>query len=430
MKTEDNLKSLEADARARDAADPLAAFRDEFLIPPHGDGQQVYLCGNSLGLQPRATRQALIDELDDWRDLAVEAHFRGKHPWMPYHNEVREHLAEVAGAQPAEVVAMNSLTVNLHLMMASFYRPTRERNAILIEKNPFPSDRYAIESQIRFHGFDPATALIELDADEPNGTISDAAIERAIGEHGARIALVLLPGVQYRTGQVFDLKAITQLAHAKGCVVGFDLAHSAGNVPVNLHDSGCDFAVWCSYKYLNSGPGAVAGCFVHERHARTDRPRFAGWWGHDQSTRFKMGPDFLPTPGADGWQLSNPPILALAPLRVSLEIFHRAGMSRLREKSIALTGYLEALIRMHLSDMIDIATPREPQRRGCQLSLRVKAGRDAGRALFDYLGERGIVGDWREPDTIRIAPTPLYNGHIDCLRLVQATRDWAVHAKS
>lgn len=430
MKSTIDMTSVEADARARDAADPLGGFRDEFLIPPHGDGQQTYLCGNSLGLQPRATRQALIDELDDWRNLAVEAHFRGKHPWMPYHSEVREHLAEVVGAQPPEVVAMNSLTVNLHLMMASFYRPTRERCAILIEQNPFPSDRYAIESQIRFHGFDPATALIELEADEPNGTISVAAIERVIGEHGARIALVLLPGVQYRTGQVFDLKAITQLAHAKGCVVGFDLAHSAGNVPVNLHDSGCDFAVWCSYKYLNSGPGAVAGCFVHERHAHTDRPRFAGWWGHDQATRFKMGPDFSPTAGADGWQLSNPPILALAPLRVSLEIFHRAGMQRLREKSIALTAYLETLVREHLGDFIDIATPREPERRGCQLSLRVKAGRDAGRALFDYLGERGIIGDWREPDTIRIAPAPLYNRHIDCLRFVQATKDWVGHAKA
>ncbi|HEY7872788.1 MAG TPA: kynureninase [Rudaea sp.] len=420
-----DIAAAEADARTRDAADPLASFRDEFLIPPHAGGQQIYLCGNSLGLQPRATRQALLDELDDWSQLAVEAHFRGRHPWMPYHNEVRAHLAELVGAQPQEVVAMNSLTVNLHLMMTSFYRPTRERSAILIEKNPFPSDRYAAESQIRFHGFDPATALIELDADEANGTISEAAIERAIDAHGERIALVLLPGVQYRTGQVFDLKAIAKRAHAKGCVVGFDLAHSAGNVPVDLHDSGCDFAVWCSYKYLNSGPGAVAGCFVHERHARTERPRFAGWWGHDQATRFAMGPDFVPTPGADGWQLSNPPILALAPLRVSLEIFHRAGLARLREKSVALTGYLESLIRRHLAGIIEIVTPPEPERRGCQLSLRVAGGRDAGRALFDYLGERGIVGDWREPDTIRVAPTPLYNRHVDCLRLVQAARDWA-----
>jgi kynureninase len=409
---------------ARDDADPLAAFRGEFLIPPHGDGEQTYLCGNSLGLQPRATRQALLDELDDWSTLGVEAHFRGKHPWMPYHEFVRTHLAEVVGAHPAEVVAMNSLTVNLHLMMVSFYRPTAQRAAILLEKNSFPSDRYAIESQIRFHGHDPATALIELESDEANGTISAAAIERTLEQHGARIALVLLPGVQYLTGQVFDLKRIADLAQRKGCVVGFDLAHAVGNVPVNLHDSGADFAVWCSYKYMNSGPGAVAGCFVHERHARSDRPRFAGWWGHDQSTRFKMGPDFVASAGADGWQLSNPPILALAPLRVSLEVFHRAGIARLREKSLALTGYLADLIDGTLASVLDIATPREPARRGCQLSLRVNGPREAGRALFDYLTRNGIIVDWREPDVIRAAPAPLYNTFADCARFVRAIQTW------
>jgi kynureninase len=380
-----------------------------------------------LGLQPRATRQALLDELDDWARLAVEAHFRGRHPWMPYHNEVRAHLAELVGAQPAEVVAMNSLTVNLHLMMASFYRPTQERNAILIEKSAFPSDRYAVESQVRFHGYDPAASLIELAGDEPNGCISPAAIERALDADGARIALVLLPGLQYLTGQVFDLHALTALAQRKGCAVGFDLAHAVGNVPVGLHDSGCDFAVWCSYKYLNSGPGAVAGCFVHERHAQAALPRLAGWWGHDQATRFRMGPDFVPTPGADGWQLSNPPILALAPLRVSLEIFHRAGMGRLREKSIVLSGYLTWLIETELAQVLEIATPREPERRGCQLSLRVKGPRDAGRALFEHLSAHGIVGDWREPDTIRVAPAPLYNRHIDCLRFVTAVKQWAAN---
>ncbi len=415
----------EAWALARDAADPLASFRGEFLIPPHGNGEQVYLCGNSLGLQPRATRQALIDELDDWAALGVEAHFRGKHPWMPYHELVRENLAELVGAHPGEVVAMNSLTANLHLMMVSFYRPTRERPAILIEKNTFPSDHYAVESQIRFHGHDPASALIELEGDEHNGTISLAAVERALEEHGARTALVLLPGVQYLTGQVLDLKRIVGLAQRKGCVVGFDLAHAVGNVPVNLHDSGCDFAVWCSYKYLNSGPGAVAGCFVHERHARAVLPRFAGWWGHDQSTRFKMGPDFVPTPGADGWQLSNPPIFALAPLRVSLDVFHRAGIAQLRQKSIALTGYLAWLIETQLSNIVEIVTPREAERRGCQLSLRVKGDRHTGRALFDQLSEAGIVGDWREPDVIRIAPTPLYNRFMDGLRFVDAVKEWA-----
>ena len=412
-------------AQAQDAADPLAALRGEFLIPPHAAGEQVYFCGNSLGLQPRATRAALNAELDYWGNLAVEGHFRGKLPWMDYHEFVREHLAELVGAQPAEVVAMNSLSANLHLLMVSFYRPTRERPAILIEKGAFPSDRYAVESQIRFHGFDPATDLIELDGDEANGTISDAAIERTFDEHGSRIALALLPGVQYRSGQVFDLPAITRLAQRKGCVVGFDLAHAIGNVPVNLHDAGCDFAVWCSYKYLNSGPGAVAGAFVHARHAHATLPRFAGWWGHDKSTRFRMGPDFVPTPGADGWQLSNPPILALAPLRVSLEIFHRAGLARLREKSIALTGYLAWLVETRLGDIVEIATPREPERRGCQLSLRVKGERGAGRALFDYLGANGIIGDWREPDVIRIAPTPLYNRYSDCLHFVDAVVEWS-----
>ncbi|MGH8042568.1 MAG: kynureninase [Rudaea sp.] len=426
MKAAFDFAAAEADARARDVADPLAGFRDEFLIPPHAGGRQVYLCGNSLGLQPRSVRSALTDELDDWAALAVEAHFRGKHPWMPYHEEVRAHLAELVGAQAGEVVAMNSLTVNLHLMMVSFYRPTRERYAILIEQDAFPSDRYAVESQIRYHGYDPATALVEVEADTDEGTISLAAIERVLDQHGARIALALLPSVQYRTGQAFDLAAITRMAQAKDCVVGFDLAHAAGNVPLQLHDAGADFAIWCSYKYLNSGPGAVAGCFVHERHARTDLPRFAGWWGHDQSTRFQMGANFVPTPGADGWQLSNPPILALAPLRVSLEIFHRAGMTRLRAKSISLTGYLDALIRAHLDGLLDIVTPREAEHRGCQLSLRVKGPRERGRALFEYLSASGIIGDWREPNTIRIAPTPLYNRHMDCLRFVRAVQDWAV----
>jgi kynureninase len=347
---------------------------------------------------------------------------------MPYHAEVREHLAELVGAQTSEVVAMNSLTVNLHLMMVGFYRPTQDRPAILIEKNAFPSDRYAVESQIRFHGYDPASALIEIEGDEPNGTISMATLERALDQHGARVALVLWPGVQYLTGQSFDLRAIAALAQHKGCIVGYDLAHAAGNVPLDLHDSGADFAVWCSYKYLNSGPGAVAGCFVHERHARSERPRFAGWWGHDQATRFRMGPHYDPAPGADGWQLSNPPILALAPLRVSLELFHRASLTTLRRKSIALTGYLADLIESQLGGIVEIATPREPDRRGCQLSLRVKGPREAGRNLFDHLNANGIVVDWREPDVIRAAPTPLYNRHIDCLRFVRAVRTWSQRA--
>ena len=417
--------AAESEALTLDARDALALLRDEFLIPRHTDGgEQAYFCGNSLGLQPRAVRQALLDELDDWRDLAVEAHFRGKHPWMPYHQFVREDLAAVVGALPHEVVAMNSLTVNLHLMMVSFYRPTPERAAILIEKSAFPSDHHAVESQIRFHGYDPAVAKIELAGDEAGGAISHESILRTLDEHGDRIALVLLPGVQYLSGQAFDLPAIVAAAKRKGCVVGFDLAHAVGNLPLQLHDSGCDFAVWCSYKYLNSGPGAVAGCFVHERHANSALPRFAGWWGHDQNTRFEMAPGFVPTPGADGWQLSNPPILALAPLRVSLAIFRRAGMAALRAKSESLTGYLETLIRSELADVLEIATPREPSRRGCQLSLRVRGPREAGRSLYDHLHAHGIVVDWREPDVIRAAPTPLYNRRTDCLRLVRAIAGW------
>lgn len=412
-------------AQARDAADPLRAFRDEFLIPKHEGREQLYFCGNSLGLQPKATRPALMEELDNWAEHGVEGHFQGRYPWMPYHAFVRDSLAECVGAQPGEVVAMNSLSANLHLLMVSFYRPTPERPAILIEAGAFPSDRYAVESQIRFHGFDPTTDLIEIEGDEADGTISDAAIERALIEHGHRIALVLWPGVQYRTGQAFDLKGLVDRAHAQGCIVGFDLAHGVGNLPLQLHDSGVDFAVWCSYKYLNSGPGAIAGAFVHERHARSDRPRFAGWWGHDQATRFRMGPQFVPTPGADGWQLSNPPIFALAPLRVSLEIFQRAGMQALRAKSELMTGYLEALIQQRLGHVLQIVTPREPTRRGCQLSLRVHGGREHGRALFEHLMARGIVGDWREPDVIRISPTPLYNRFEDVRLFVLAVEAWA-----
>lgn len=413
-------------ARAQDAADPLRGFRDEFLIPPHEGRDSHYFCGNSLGLQPRAVRAAIAAELDDWGSLAVEGHFKGRLPWMDYHEFVRDGLAEVTGALPSEVVAMNTLGVNLHLMMVSFYRPTPDRHAILIEAGAFPTDRYAVESQIRYHGFSPALSLIELQPDEPNGTLSMAAIERALAEHGDRIALVLLPGVQYRSGQVFDLRAIVERAHAQGCMVGFDLAHAVGNLPLSLHDSGADFAVWCSYKYLNAGPGAVGGAFVHERHARTEHlPRFAGWWGHDKHSRFRMGPEFVPTPGADGWQISNPPILSLAPLRVSLDIFHRAGIAPLREKSLRLTGYLEWLVQTQLGDVLESVTPREPSRRGSQLSIRVLGGRERGRQLFQYLMDRGIVGDWREPDVIRISPTPLYNRFEDCLVFAEAVRAWS-----
>ena len=334
----------DAFAQARDAADPLRGFRDEFFIPQHDGKPQAYFVGNSLGLQPKGARAHVEEVLDKWATEAVEGHFTGSAQWMPYHELVRDPLARVVGAQPSEVVAMNSLTANLHLMLVSFYQPTIERTAILVEAGSFPSDRYAVESQLKYRGLPPQHTLIEVEPDQPDGTFSMQAIERAINENGKRLALVLWPGVQYRTGQAFDLKEIARLGHAAGAIVGFDLAHAVGNLPLQLHDSGADFAVWCHYKYMNSGPGAVAGCFVHERHARTQRPRFAGWWGNNKGERFKMEPVFDPTPGADGWQLSNPPILGLAPLRASLDQYERATMPALRVKSESLTGYLERLI--------------------------------------------------------------------------------------
>lgn len=411
------------EASALDANDPLRLFRDEFAIPMHAGGDVAYFCGNSLGLMPRATPGALKRVVSQWRTHAVEAHFTDADAWMPYHELVRDGLARIAGAKPIEVVAMNTLTTNLHLMMVSFYRPTAGRRKILIEARAFPSDRHAVASQIRFHGGDPATDLIELAPLPGQHTIELAQIDEVLAREGERIALILWPGVQYATGQRFDLAAIAALGARYGCAVGFDLAHAIGNVPVDLHDSGADFAVWCSYKYLNAGPGAIAGCFVHERHARADLPRFAGWWGHEASTRFRMGPEFVATAGADGWQLSNPSILSLAPLRASLDLFERAGLAALRTKSIALTGWLAGALEGELAEHLEILTPADPAQRGCQLSLRVRAGRDAGRLAFERLGRAGIICDWREPDVIRASPTPLYNRHADCQRLVSALAD-------
>ncbi len=412
-------------AIALDAADPLRALRQEFLFPQHQGADQAYFVGNSLGLQPRGARAAVQEVLDKWSSLAVEGHFNGDTQWMTYHELLAAPLARLVGAHPHEVVAMNTLTVNLHLLMVSFYRPTRERPAILIEAGAFPSDQHAVASQIRFHGFDPAADLIEVQPDGADGTVSLAAIERAIAEHGPRLALVLWPGVQYRTGQAFDLASVARLARAAGAAVGFDLAHAIGNVPLHLHDAAPDFAVWCHYKYLNAGPGAVAGAFVHERHGHGDTPRFAGWWGHDKRTRFRMAPEFVAAPGADGWQLSNPPILSMAPLRASLDLFERAGLDALRQKSQQLTGYLETLIRARLADTLQIITPSDPAQRGCQLSLRVAGGRARGRALFEYLQSVGVLGDWREPDVIRISPVPLYNRYRDVYRFVEEVETWA-----
>jgi kynureninase len=412
-------------ATALDAADPLRELRREFLFPQHQGADQAYFVGNSLGLQPRGTRAAVQEVLDKWSTLAVEGHFSGDTQWMTYHELLAAPLARLVGALPHEVVAMNTLTVNLHLLMVSFYRPTRERPAILIEAGAFPSDQHAVASQIRFHGFDPATELIEVQPDGADGTVSMAALERAIGEHGPRLALVLWPGVQYRSGQAFDLDAVARLARAAGAAVGFDLAHAVGNIPLTLHDTAPDFAVWCHYKYLNAGPGAVAGAFVHERHGHGDAPRLAGWWGHDKRTRFQMGPQFVAAPGADGWQLSNPPILSMAPLRASLDLFERTGLPALRRKSLQLTGYLETLIRARLAGTLQIVTPADPAQRGCQLSLRVAGGRARGRALFEYLQSVGVLGDWREPDVIRISPVPLYTRYRDVYRFVEEAETWA-----
>ena len=411
-------------AKDMDCADELAPFRDRFHIPRMADGsEELYLCGNSLGLQPKSVGDYVNAELDAWRRLGVKGHFEGPHPWMPYHELLAPAMAALVGAEPAEVVAMNTLTVNLHLMMVSFYRPTDERHAILIEEHAFPSDHHAVESQIRYHGYDPVRSLRLVRPRAGEALIRDDDICDLIEREGESIALVLLPGVQYYTGQVFDMAEIARTARAKGCAVGFDLAHAVGNVPLRLHDWGPDFAVWCSYKYLNSGPGSVAGCFVHERHANDGLlPRFAGWWGHDKTTRFRMAPDFTPIPGAEGWQLSNPPILSLAAVRASLDLFAEAGyIAPLRGKSERLTGYLEWLLAERLGERIEIITPHEPHRRGCQLSLKVTRG--SGRALFDRLEAAGVVGDWREPDVIRVAPTPLYNRFEDCWRFVETLRN-------
>lgn len=401
-----------------DAGDPLAHFRERFHFPKTEQGQEcIYLCGHSLGLQPKTSRSFVEQELTKWAELGVEGHFHGKNPWVPYHRLLTGQTAELVGAEPSEVVVMNSLTVNLHLMMASFYRPTTDRHKIVIEHRAFPSDQYAMASQIRFHRLNPSTSLIELTPRKGESCIRHEDIEALIEREGHSIALIMLGGVNYGTGQIFDMEAITRAGHRKGCIVGFDLAHAAGNIPLALHDWGPDFAVWCSYKYLNGGPGCVGGCFVHERHSRAwDLPRLAGWWGHEEKIRFQMGPEFQPMAGADGWQVSNLPILALAPLRASMEIFAEAGMERLRAKSTSLTGYMEYLLLQKASPESSIITPREEGRRGAQLSIRLTRRK---RELCDRLAAEGVIGDWREPDIFRVAAVPLYNSYQDVYRFVE-----------
>ena len=405
-------------AKNMDEQDPLKNYRERFHLPLRENGEPfIYLCGNSLGLQPKSTKEALNQELEDWANYGVEGHFHAKRPWMPYHEFLTDAMARVVGAKPHEVVVMNTLSVNLHLMMVSFYQPSPERHKILIEFDAFPSDKYAVASQIRFHGYDPAESLIELKARPGEELIRPEDIERVIEEEGDSIALIMLGNTNYYTGQFFDMKTITKLGHDKGCKVGFDCAHGAGNRPLDLHDSGCDFAVWCTYKYLNSGPGSLGGCFVHERH-RTNKqlPRFAGWWGHNKETRFGMRDAFDPIPTVEAWQLSNPPILSMAAIWASLQIFDEVGMDRLRKKSLLLTGYMEYLVHELSSERIRIITPANPADRGCQLSIQVK---NADKALFDLITKDGVIADWREPDVIRVAPIPLYNSFEDVYQFVQ-----------
>lgn len=394
------------------ANDPLAFYRDRFHIPKKGDGSDaVYLCGHSLGLQPKNAREYVEQEMKDWERLGVEGHFQARHPWMPYHELLTASTARLVGALPEEVVVMNSLTVNLHLLMVSFYRPTTARHKILIEANAFPSDRYAVASQIRFHGFDPADSLVEVAPRTGEANIRIEDVEARIDQEGGQIALVLFGGVNYYSGHAFDCPRIAKAGHAKGCIVGFDMAHATGNLRLKLHEWDVDFAVWCGYKYLNGGPGGVAGCFVNERHARNaGLPRFAGWWGHDKQSRFRMGPDFQPIPGAEGWQLSNPSILSLAALRASMDVFDEVGIEPLRGKSARLSEYLEFLLNQDKSGQLQIITPRDPAQRGAQFSIRIKGN---GRNVCERLAKAGIICDWREPDIMRVAPVPLYNSFLD-----------------
>jgi kynureninase len=403
-----NYKDTANFASELDAKDELRNYRNEFHIPLQKNGEpHVYMCGNSLGLQPKRTKEFLNQELEDWATFGVEGHFHAKNPWLPYHEFLAESYAKIVGAKNSEVVAMNTLTVNLHLMMVSFYRPTQKRHKIIIEGDAFPSDIYAVESQIKHHGFLPESSLIKLRPRDGDSAIRTEDISAIIEKEGDEIALIMLGGVNYYTGQVFDFEKITKIAHNKGINVGFDLAHAAGNIKLELHKWGVDFAVWCSYKYLNSGPGSVAGAFVHEKHHNTNLPRFAGWWGHNKEERFKMPDKFNPIASAEGWQLSNPPILSLAAIRASLSIFDEVGMDKLVLKSKKLTDYLVFLLNSIESDRIEIITPEE---RGCQLSIRVKNG---NKELFDAITEKGVIADWREPDVIRVAPIPLYNSFQD-----------------
>ena len=405
-------------ARAQDAADPLASLRQRFALPRGTDGRPLlYFCGHSLGLAPLAARALIEAEIGDWERLGVLGHEHPQSAWIGYAEQLQQPLAALVGALAQEVVVMNSLSVNLHLLLASFYRPRGPRRAILIEAGAFSSDRHAVASHIGWHGFDPELELIELAPRAGEDLIRIEDLEARIAAEGPRLALVLWPGVQYRTGQLFDLGRIARAAHAADCCAGFDLAHAIGNVPLALHAEDADFAVWCSYKYLNAGPGAIGGAFVHQRHLqRGELPQLRGWWGHDPGTRFEMSATFAPAPGAAAWAVSNPPVFSAAPLRASLPLFAEAGIAALRRKSVALTAYMASLVSELAGPRVAIVTPTDPAQRGCQLSLRIANAGAHGRALYQGLAARGVVCDWREPDIIRVAPVPLYNRFEDVLR--------------
>ncbi len=402
-------------AQRMDQEDPIRSYRDRFHFPQFNGEDILYFGGNSLGLMPKTSKAGVNEELDVWGKMGVT----GQHDrWEAYHEQLTDSTARLVGAKPSEVVVMNALTVNLHLLLVSFYQPTTDRYKIVIEKGAFPSDQYAMESQIKFHGFDPKDALIELTPRNGEKCLRADDILETLRSEGESIATILIGGVNYYTGQAFDMKTITDVGHEVGAYVGFDLAHAAGNLKLDLHEWNVDFAAWCTYKYMNSGPGSPGGVFVHEKHGNWEGPRFAGWWGHDKETRFEMGPEFVPITGAEGWQVSNAPILSMACLRKSMDIFDEAGMDALRTKSEALTGYLEFLLNT-MEDKVSIVTPFDSKERGCQLSVMIH---ENGKKVFEQLGERGVVCDWREPDVIRLAPAPLYNSYSDVYQAVEILR--------
>jgi len=408
-------------AKQLDGRDPLKEVRNKFHIPKDNNGKDwLYFTGNSLGLQPKVTADYIQQELKDWANLGVEGHFEAKNPWLHYHEYLTDNMAKIVGAKPKEVVVMNTLTTNLHLLMVSFYSPTKTKYKIVIESDAFPSDRYAVQSQLKFHGFSE-NDLIEWKPRRGEELLNIEDLETIIDKQGDEIAMLLIGGVNYYTGQFLDIKKIAEIGHSKNCIVGIDLAHGAGNIQPNLHDSGVDFAAWCTYKYLNSGPGSLAGLFVHERHAdNKDLPRFAGWWNHNKETRFNMRMPFDVMEGAEGWQLSNPPILSMAAIKASLDLFEEVGMDALREKSEKLTGYFEFLINQIETDRIRIITPKNPKERGCQLSIQVK---NADKSLHQKLMDHHIITDWREPDVIRCAPVPMYNSFEDVYQMVSILKE-------